>query len=96
MTRTKCELEYSGAEEFVLAFGHSQSAAREDAMNYSSAAERAIEAVNRLLVAAMTLAWTSALSHQHALPPQGEDGDADDSSLEQEDSSAPDGGGKQH
>lgn len=47
-------------------------------MNYSSAAERAIEAVNRLLIAAMTLAWTSALSHQHALPPQEEDGDADD------------------
>jgi len=66
-------------------------------MNYSSAAERAIEAVNRLLVAAMTLAWTSALSHQHVLPPQGEDGDADDDAgLEREDSSAPDCAGKQH
>jgi len=66
-------------------------------MNYSSAAERAIEAVNRLLVAAMTLAWTSALSHQHVLPPQGEDGDADDDAgLEGENSSAPDCAGKQH
>ncbi|TFV41167.1 hypothetical protein [Bradyrhizobium niftali] len=66
-------------------------------MNYSSAAERAIEAVNRLLIAAMTLAWTSALSHQHVLPPQGEDGDADDDAgLEREDSSAPDCAGKQH
>lgn len=65
-------------------------------MNYSSAAERAIEAVNRLLVAAMTLAWTSALSHQHALPPQGEDGDADDACLGRENASAPDCAGKQH
>lgn len=63
-------------------------------MNYSSAAERAIEAVNRLLIAAMTLAWTSALSHQHALPPQGEDGD--DACLERENSSAPDCAGRQH
>ncbi|QQO22948.1 hypothetical protein JJB98_24990 [Bradyrhizobium diazoefficiens] len=60
-------------------------------MNYSSAAERAIQAVDRLLVAAMMLAWTSALSHQHALPPQEEDGDADD---ERENSSAPDCAGK--
>ncbi|QQO17269.1 hypothetical protein JJB99_14565 [Bradyrhizobium diazoefficiens] len=65
-------------------------------MKYSSAAERTIEAVNRLLVAAMTLAWTSALSHQHALPPQGEDGGADDACLERENSSAPDCAGKQH
>ncbi|MDA9489906.1 hypothetical protein [Bradyrhizobium sp. CCBAU 11361] len=66
-------------------------------MNYSSAAGRAIEAVNRLLTAAMTFAWTSALDHQHALPPQGEDGEADDDAgLEQEDSSAPDCAGKQH
>ena len=90
-------MEYSGAEEFVLGFGHSQSAAREEVMNYSSAAERAIEAVNRLLVAAMTLAWTSALSHQHVLPPQGEDGDADDDAhLERENSSASDCAGKRH
>ncbi len=53
-------------------------------MNYSSVAERAIEAVNRLLIAAMTLAWTSALDHQHALPPQEEEGDADDACLERE------------
>lgn len=65
-------------------------------MNYSSAAERAIEAINRLLIAAMTLAWTSALSHQHALPPQGEDGEADDACLERENSSAPDCAGKRH
>ncbi|HEX9214318.1 MAG TPA: hypothetical protein VF901_27715 [Bradyrhizobium sp.] len=89
-------MEYSGADEFVLGFGRSQSAAREDAMNYSSAAERAIEAVNRLLIAAMTLAWTSALDHQHALPPQEEEGDADDACLEREHSSAPDCAGKQH
>ncbi|WGD55604.1 hypothetical protein QA641_18015 [Bradyrhizobium sp. CB1650] len=39
-------------------------------MNYcSSAAERAIEAVNRLLVAAMTSAWTSTLNHQHVVLP---------------------------
>jgi len=62
-------------------------------MNYSSAAERVIEAVNRLLTAAMTSAWTSALSHQHAAPP---DGDDDESSLGEESSSAPDGAGKQH
>lgn len=65
-------------------------------MNYSSAAERAIEAVNRLLAAAMTLAWTSALNHQHVLPPQGDDGDADDVCPERENSSAPDCAGKQH
>jgi hypothetical protein len=90
-------VEYSGAEEFVLGFGHSQSAAREEAMNYPSAAERAIEAANRLLIAAMTFAWTSALSHQHMLPPQEEDGDIDDEArLERESPSAPDGAGKQH
>ena len=39
-------------------------------MNYcSSAAKRAIEAANRLLIAAMTCAWTSTLNHQHVLPP---------------------------
>ncbi|TYL85994.1 hypothetical protein FXB40_42580 [Bradyrhizobium rifense] len=66
-------------------------------MNYSSAAERAIEALNRLLIAAMTFAWTSALDHQHALPPQGEDGDDDDDACpERENSSAPDCAGKQH
>ncbi|MET3908837.1 hypothetical protein ABID59_003183 [Bradyrhizobium sp. S3.3.6] len=66
-------------------------------MNYSSAAERAIEAANRLLIAAMTFAWTSALSHQHILPPQEEDGDTDDDAcLERESSSAPDGAEKQH
>lgn len=65
-------------------------------MNYSSAAERVFEAVSRLLVVAMTSAWTSALSHQHALPPQGEDGDDDDSCLDREDSSAPDGARKHH
>ncbi|OAF13632.1 hypothetical protein AYJ54_43720 [Bradyrhizobium centrolobii] len=37
-------------------------------MNYcSSVAERAIEAVNRLLIAAMTSAWTSTLNHQHVV-----------------------------
>jgi hypothetical protein len=66
-------------------------------MNYSSVAERAVEAVNRLIIAAMTLAWTSALDHQHALPPEGEDGDSDDDArLERESSSAPDCAGKQH
>jgi hypothetical protein len=66
-------------------------------MSYSSVAERAIEAVNRLLIAAMTFAWTSALDHQHALPPEGEHGDADDEAgLERESSSAPDCAGKQH
>ena len=90
-------MEYSGAEEFVLVFGHSQSAAREEAMNYLSVAERAVEAVNRLLIAAMTFAWTSALDHQHALPPEGEEGDADDEAgLGRGNSSAPDCVGKQH
>ncbi|MCS3928374.1 MULTISPECIES: hypothetical protein [Bradyrhizobium] len=65
-------------------------------MNYSSVAERAIEAVNRLLIAAMTLAWTSALDHQHALPPQEEDGDTDDVCPERDSSAASDGTGKQH
>ncbi|MET3992706.1 hypothetical protein ABID65_004356 [Bradyrhizobium sp. S3.9.2] len=65
-------------------------------MNYSSVAERAIEAVNRLLIAAMTLAWTSALDHQHALPPQEEDGDTDDVCPERDSSTASDGTGKQH
>ena len=66
-------------------------------MNCSSVAERAIEAVNRLLIAAMTFAWTSALDHQHALPPEGEDGDADaDAGLERESSSAPDCAGRPH
>ncbi|MDF0518463.1 hypothetical protein P0R31_14595 [Bradyrhizobium yuanmingense] len=65
-------------------------------MNYSSAAERVIEAVNRMIIAAMTSAWTSALSHQHAAPPDGEVGNDDQSSLGEESSSAPDGAGKQH
>ncbi|MET4207237.1 hypothetical protein [Bradyrhizobium sp. LA2.1] len=65
-------------------------------MNYSSVAERAIEAVNRLLIAAMTLAWTSALDHQHALPPQEEDGDTDDVCPERDGAAASDGTGKQH
>lgn len=66
-------------------------------MNCSSVAERAIEAVNRLLIAAMTFAWTYALDHQHALPPEGEDGDADDDAgLERESPSAPDSAGSQH
>jgi hypothetical protein len=65
-------------------------------MNFSAAAERAIEMVNRLLVAGMTFAWTSALDHQHALPPQGEDGNADDSCVERENASAPDCTGRQH
>jgi hypothetical protein len=60
-------------------------------MNYSSSvAERAIWAINRLLVAAMTSAWTSTLSHQHAWPPLEEDGDADDVCSPGENSSAPD------
>ncbi|WP_130220712.1 hypothetical protein [Bradyrhizobium genosp. SA-3] len=65
-------------------------------MNYSSAAERVIEAVNRLLIAAMTSAWTSALSHQHATPPEGDDGNDNESSLGQESSSALDGAGNRH
>ncbi|BBO07506.1 MULTISPECIES: hypothetical protein [Bradyrhizobium] len=65
-------------------------------MNYSSAAERVIEALNRLLIAAMTSAWTSALSHQHAEPPEGDDGNDDESSLDEDSSSAPEGAGKQH
>ncbi|WP_445216482.1 hypothetical protein ACKWRH_30220 [Bradyrhizobium sp. Pa8] len=65
-------------------------------MNYSSVAERAIEAVNRLLIAAMTLAWTSALDHQHALPPQEEDGDTDDAYPERDGSVASDCTEKQH
>jgi hypothetical protein len=59
-------------------------------MNCSSVAERAIEAVNRLLIAAMTSAWTSTLSHQHALPPPEESGDADSTSSQQESSSTAD------
>ena len=48
-------------------------------MNYSSSvAERAILAIDRFLVAAMTSAWTTTLRHQHALPPQEEDCSADD------------------
>ncbi|MBR0823795.1 hypothetical protein [Bradyrhizobium liaoningense] len=65
-------------------------------MNYSSVAERAIEAVNRLLIAAMTFAWTSALDHQHALPPQEEDSDTDDACPERESSSTSDCTGKRH
>ncbi|GLR91535.1 hypothetical protein [Bradyrhizobium iriomotense] len=49
-------------------------------MNYSSVAERAIEAVNRLLIFAMTSAWTTTLDHQHALPTSEEDWDADECS----------------
>jgi hypothetical protein len=66
-------------------------------MNYcSSVAERAIIAVNRLLVAAMTSAWTTTLSHQHVLPPQEEDCTADDMGSEQESSSAADLIGRQN
>ena len=58
-------------------------------MNYSSSvAERAILAINRLLIAAMTSAWTSALRHQHALPPQEEDCSADHICSSEEKSSA--------
>jgi hypothetical protein len=53
-------------------------------MNYASVAERAIEAVNdavnRLLILAMTSAWTTTLDHQHALPTSEEDCDADECS----------------
>ena len=60
-------------------------------MNYSSSvAERAIWIANRLLIAAMTSAWTSTLSHQHALTPNEEDGDADDIGSSEENSSVPD------
>jgi hypothetical protein len=48
-------------------------------MNYTSVAERAIEAVNRLLVAAMTSAWTSTLNHQHVAPFQEDYGVDEDS-----------------
>jgi hypothetical protein len=56
-------------------------------MNYNSVAERAIEAVNRLLIAAMTSAWTSTLNHQHVLPFQ-EDYSVDESSEQQSSSAA--------
>jgi len=65
-------------------------------MNYSSAGERVIEAVNRLLIAAMTSAWTSTLSHQHAAPPEEGESNDDESCLDRENSSAPDGAGKRH
>ncbi|MBI5260356.1 MAG: hypothetical protein HY852_00890 [Bradyrhizobium sp.] len=53
-------------------------------MSYaSSLAELAMTAVNRLLIAAMTSAWTSTLRHQHALQPE-EDCDADDVCSSQE------------
>jgi len=66
-------------------------------MNFrSTVAERAIEAVNRLLDAAMTTAWTSTLSHQHMWPPSDEEWVADDASSAQENSSAPNQTGKQH
>lgn len=65
-------------------------------MNYSSAAERVIEAVNRLITVAMTSAWTSTLSHQHVAPPEGDEGNDDESSRDQENSSVPDGAGNQH
>jgi hypothetical protein len=87
---------YSCAQAAVLRFGRSQSAAQEEAMNYSSAAERVIEAVNRLLIAAMTSAWTSALSHQHVAPPEVDDGNDVGSSLGVQNSSAPEGADKQH
>ncbi|OAF16396.1 hypothetical protein [Bradyrhizobium neotropicale] len=35
----------------------------------SSAAERAIEAVNRLLIVTLTYAWTATLTHQHIMLP---------------------------
>jgi hypothetical protein len=56
----------------------------------SSVAVRAILAVNRLLSAAMTSAWTTTLRHQHALPPQEEDCSADDTCSSREKPSAPD------
>jgi len=60
-------------------------------MNYSSSvAERAILAIDRFLVAAMTSAWTTTLRHQHALPPQEEDCSADDICSSREKPSAPD------
>lgn len=65
-------------------------------MNYSSAAERVIEAVNQLIIAAMTSAWTSALSHQHAAPPEGDDGNDDEASLDEVSSSAPESADRQH
>lgn len=59
-------------------------------MNYaSSLAERAVEAVNRLLVAAITSAWTTTLRHQHALP-EDEDCNADDIRLPQDEPSSTD------
>jgi hypothetical protein len=63
-------------------------------MNYTSVAERAIEAVNRLLVAAMTSAWTSTLNHQHVAPFQEDYGVDEDS--EQQSSSAADLAERQH
>jgi hypothetical protein len=85
------------AEQLVLTLRHWQSAAQEGAMNYcSSVAERAIEAVNRLLIAAMTSAWTSTLVHQHAWPPPEEDGSDSDVCPQQDSSSASDWLGRHH
>jgi hypothetical protein len=77
------------AEQLALALRHWQAAVREGAMNHcSSVAERAIEAVNRLLIAAMTSAWTSTLIHQHALPPSEEDASGGEVCPQQDSSSA--------
>ncbi|MGV7211972.1 hypothetical protein [Bradyrhizobium sp. UFLA05-112] len=66
-------------------------------MNYcSSIADRAIEAINRLLIVAMTSAWTSTLSHQHALPPAEEDDSDDDACSRQHSASPSDWNGRQH
>jgi hypothetical protein len=60
-------------------------------MNYcSSVVERTIEAVDRLLIAAVTSAWTSTLSNQHILPPSGVADDAGETGPQQENLSSAD------
>ena len=53
----------------------------------SSVAERAIWVVNRLLIAAMTSAWTSTLTHQHVLQLLDDDEPSADESCSREESS---------
>ena len=57
----------------------------------SSVAERAIWVVNRLLIAAMTSAWTSTLTHQHILQLLDDDDfSSGETSSQQEDSAEAD------
>jgi hypothetical protein len=57
----------------------------------SSVAERAIWVVNRLMIAAMTSAWTSTLTHQHILQLlDDDDSSSGETSSQQEDSAEAD------